>query len=227
MGVVVSQVLIGRKAELKKALAALANGKHVFVRGPYGIGKSTFGYALMAACGGPRLAISVQESPSEMAEAILRVLSAYRPGPRPERPTASAIYFHDRRSRIKSFRALKKLMEPLCVYRFPILVDDFRKLNTSKLAFVNMLVSMGFRLILAVDTGYDTKNIESLSKSCPIHLWVDLPKLTSDESRELICSLYRRQNATPDPKQLSLWAKTYHGHPLEIVDRVRKELGVR
>ena len=227
--VIVSQthpkIFIGRKAELRAALKALINDKHVFVRGPYGIGKTTFAYALLSACEGPHLVISLQESPSEMAEKMIEILSTYQPGPRPERSVANAVYFHDRRTRIKSFKILKTLMEQLCVYRFPIVVDDFRKISTSKLAFLNMLASMGFRLILAIDSGYEKRNIESLEKSCPIHVWIDLPRLTIEESKELISCLFREQNAVPDPEQVRLWGKVYQGYPLQLVDRVRKFLG--
>lgn len=215
-------VLAGRKKELKVGLAALRAGKHVFVHGPYGIGKTTFAWAVLSQFGGPRLSISMQESPSEMAEKIHHVLSHYKPGPRPATSTASRIYFWDRRTRIKSFRALKKLMDELCVYRFPIVVDDFRKITTSKLAFLNMLASMGFRFILALDNGYEARNLESLKKACPIFVWIDLPRLGQEESKELILGLFREAGAVPDQDRVRLWLQTSAGHPLTLSERVRR-----
>jgi hypothetical protein len=214
--------IIGRKTELKTALKALQDGKHIFVQGPYGIGKTTFGLALLAMFGGPRLRISLAGSPSDMAAEIIQVLANYKPPPRPQRSTASAIYFYDRRTRIRSFRVLKNLMIELCVYRFPILVDDFRKISISKLAFVNMLASMGFRIILAVDSGYDQKNIESLTKSCLIHSWINLPRLSNQESKDLIYKLLNVQNIVVEPRRVDFWVKTLRGYPLQIVEHTHR-----
>jgi hypothetical protein len=115
-------------------------------------------------------------------------------------------------------------MDSLCVYRFPIIIDDFQKITTSKLAFLNMLASMGFRFILALDRGYEKRNLESLKRSCPIHLWIDLPRLSAEESKELILSLFERAGVTPEPDRVRLWLQTSGGHPLTIANRVQSYL---
>lgn len=217
-------LFFGRKAELKTALNALQGGKHVFVHGPFGIGKTSFGRHLLSSFGGPPLSISLMDSPSEMAEKINVTLSNYQPRLKPKQSFAGAIYFHDRKTRIKSFRALKSIMERFCVYQFPILIDDFRSISTSKLAFLSLLSKMGFRFILAIESGFNKKQLESLLKSCPIFVWIDLPKLNTEESKELILSLFDNYGLSPDPERMRLWLQSYQGHPLALCDRVREFL---
>ena len=106
------KILVGRKQELRQALKALSQKKHLLVSGPFGIGKTAFAREVIFQAGFPMLEVSLKKNPRDMAVQLVRglmenkIIKGYPP---------SVVDFR--------VRALKKkivdLSKPFC-----LIVDD-------------------------------------------------------------------------------------------------------
>ena len=217
-------MFVGRKKELKETIRALSGGKHVFVYGPFGIGKSTFSRAALNHLGLPFLHISLEQTAKKMSEDLAKQITACeyaRAIKRRERHVVAR--GHDRIWDSDSFSALKGRIKLLSTRNRVVLVDNLTKMTHQKLSFLNFLVSQEFSFIVPVDRTAEAGGVQAIRTLCYNHFRINLPNLSTRESLELAGALRSELGIGPNPIQNAAWARQFHGYPLLIVQRIQQD----
>jgi hypothetical protein len=215
---------VGRKKELKFAVRALTQGRHLFVYGPFGIGKTAFARHVARAVGSPAFRVSLNDTGKSMSEELVRGLTAYeyRKAAREGSRSEKSANVDERIWESDSYSALKGRLRMLPSRRHIVIADDLTKITHPKLSFLRFLIRQNFLLIIPVDSAVAPESLQRVRVVCYNQATLELPRLSLNESLQLADALRQELGIDPDPTQNSAWAKQFHGYPLLIVQRIQQ-----
>lgn len=212
------QKFVGRENLIIKARNALRAGTHVFVHGPFGIGKTSFANATIRSMGLPLLTVSVQDSASDMTSDLLRQLRVLGyPGRRKTkgRPKTTRQY--------QSFKSLKAEL-----IRWPkssdvLILDDVFSVSHQKLAYLRFLQTLGYKFVVNIESKKFPSDLFLLRSVCQPHIQLTLPRLSAAEARQLIKSQALKFSKPLSDEALEKYVKILNGYPLMIVEMFRPD----
>lgn len=227
MSAILHEVFVGRKSEIRQATHALKNKRHVFVYGPFGIGKTTFGLCVQREMGLPNLVVSLQSTPKQMAETIIESLTVHdyrRALAEGKRHRVGRISRHAPvEEENESFWRVKQHLKSTAGRQLVIVIDNCFKVTRQKLVFLDFLIRQGFRFIVNIESSVKPEILFNLRAVCQPQERIELPRLTARESREMVVNLCRAYKIEKERFDSEAWVKQFNGYPLMIVERLKGE----
>ncbi len=204
--------LTGREHELATVRRALAEGRSVVVRGPFGIGRTSLLRALAAEAGpGWRfLFVSLGETPKAVCLRVLEGLVAPRRG----RAAAPGGYREVRR-RISQGR--------LASGTSVLVLDDIGRLTTAKWELLRFLAAVpALRVVAIAESFLPGPDVTRLRAVLYPSVWVELGHLSLDASVRYFTEASERHGLGWSDEHVRMLATSRGGYPLEMVEAVAR-----